>query len=188
MPIDESIAITSVDDALIELGLPESEFARIERLVNAASARLETFCGTVFKKRTVTKTITGGDHVLLDLGAPIISVDYVKIAGVALGAADYKVLNRRGELYRDGGWATYSALAGTSTGVGNVEVKAALGYDPIPYEIQEACMQLVRYWKENAGRFGLASERVTEYSYQRAATSGDIPEEIREMVLPFRRW
>jgi hypothetical protein len=186
-PLDTAIAILDPDDVLLELGLSEAEFSRVERLVNAASARLERYCNTIFRAREVTRVLSGSPHPLLDLGAPIVSVSSVTIDGQPLVSSDYRVLAARGELYRDGGWATYSALSG-GVGVNNVTVVATLGYEPIPHDVQEACLLLVRYWREQAGRLGLASERVAEYAYERLPARGDLPDEVRALVEPYRRW
>ncbi|MDR7496841.1 MAG: hypothetical protein QN174_07780 [Armatimonadota bacterium] len=183
MALDETIALVDVDDLLIELDLPETEYMRIERLINEASAAIERYGRQPFRPREVTRILTGSPHPLLDLGGRIVSVTSVTIDGVALSAGDYRVLAERGELYREGGWATYSALSGG--GVNNVEVTATLGWDPVPHDVRRACIELVRYWHANRGRVGLTSERVTEYAYTRAA-GDDIPPEIASLIP--RRW
>lgn len=181
---DNSIIMVSVDDALIELGASESEYVRVERLVHAASARLEAFCCTIFKKREVTKIMDGPASVVLDLGAPILKVTSVKVDGVALAeVTDFLVLPERGELYRAAGWG--AALR-------SIAVEAELGYDPIPHPAQQACMMLVRTWHQDKGS-DLQGETISGYSYTRfpkdtARGDSDVPPDVQALVLPFRRW
>ena len=187
MPLDTSLAILNVDDILQELGATEDDYLKVERLLNAASDRLERFCNTKFKKRSaITLTLNGNGQALLDLGAPILSVTSVTIEDQVVPATDYKVLATRGQLYYENTWPI---------GVQNIVVACSLGYDPVPHPITEACMFLVREWFERPST-EYQSEKIGDYSYTRSDRvrrpledqDPDLPMVVKSLALPFRRW
>lgn len=180
MPLDREIAIVDPDDALQELGLGDDQYQRVERLVNMASARLERVCNTVFRRRTVNRTFDGDGTPILDLGGPIIGVNWVTIDGAVDPAANYTVDKEGGRVVRRGGWPV---------GIRNILSDAVMGYDPIPHEAVEACLALVRR-SVSAASGDLKSERIGDYAYERFEPrgEGDVPDDVEALVLPFRRW
>ena len=194
MALDETINVVGVDNVMLELKLGEEKHATIERLVNVASRRLEKYCNTVFKAREITRVLNGPDFPLLDLGGPIISVTSVTVGVDVLSVDDYEVLNVRGQLYRSAGWSGGGSPITGVGGLNNVEVEAVLGYEPIPYEVVEAAIILIRGWVERPGSEGMQSERIGDYSYTRfnrdAATvsaRGTMPEEVLDLLEPYVR-
>lgn len=179
MPLDQALAILDVDDALEELGLGDADYRRVERLVNAASARLERRCQTVFRPRTVTRAFSGDGTPLLDLGAPILGVNWVTIDGLVEARANYGVDGPAGRLIRPGTWPV---------GILNIAADARLGWEPVPHEAREACLILVRRMAFPAT--GLRAERIGDYSYERfdERGEGDIPDDAEALILPFVRW
>jgi len=194
MPLDEIISIVRVNDVILEIGnVPETDYVKVEAMLNAASRRLETLCNTLFKTRTITRRMIGSSYPNLDLGAPIQSITSVVLNGQALVEGnDYYSEMDQGLLVRLSGWSGSTFTADPR----NVEVTAVLGWDPIPYDVQLACKLLVKHWYQGFGRDStLRSEKFTEYAYERFAPSqegnpntGDLPEEVRSLALPYRRW
>jgi len=188
-------ALLGVDETILALGLSEVDYDRVERLINAVSARIERYCRTKFKKRTETIKLTGGTGPILNLGAPLATTDglVVKIGGVAV--TDYTAMSERGELYRDGGWLSYSILSGWGTSINNVEVTAQFGYDPLPDDAKEAALITMRYLFSNEGREGMQSESIGgEYSYTKflqqweRGGSALLPPEATDLLEDFVRW
>lgn len=179
MPLDPAVAILDPDDVLAELKLDDSEYARIERIVNAASARLERAANTVFRTRAVTKTFDGDGTPVLDLPGPAIAVHWVTVDGKVQDAAAYVVDTDLGRVIATGGWPL---------GLRNIQVNATLGYDPVPHEVREACLLLVRRMASPSS--DLHSEHIGDYGYTKFEPSGegDLPDDVEALVLPFRRW
>lgn len=180
MPLDQKVAIVDPDEAIEELKLADADYRRVERLVNMASVRLERVCNTVFRRRTITRTFEGDGTPILDLGGPIIAVNWVTIDGVVEPAKDYTVDKEGGRVIRTGGWPV---------GIRNVAADAVMGWDPIPHEVVEACLALVRR-SASAAAGDLKAERIGDYSYERFDPRGesDVPDDVEALVLPFRRW
>lgn len=183
MPLDHTVAIVDPDDVLAELGLDDSSYTRIERLVNAASARLERTMNTVFRARDITRVFDGGGYPALDLGGPIVqgTAVTVLIDGVAEPATGYTVDYPAGRLVRGAGWPV---------GLRNIAVTAKLGYDPIPHEAVEAVIAFAKHLYRTSASGDLKSERLGDYSYERFEPSGegDLPADVEALVLPYRRW
>jgi len=193
MGLDTAVYLVGVDQAMHDLGAPEDRYVQVERLVNAASARIEGWCGSRFRRRTATLRLDGDETPLLDLGSPFIpgSIASVKVGGddlsspVSLGATDYVAYPARGQLFRASGWPA---------GVRNVEVVLEVGYAEVPHPVREACLQLVRHWYgDPPGGAGLRSERLGDYAYERFPPGGvglpdsDIPDEVKALLAPYRR-
>lgn len=193
MPLDTAISLVSVDDAAQILNVEESGLIELERLINSASSRIERYCRTRFKKRTLTLTLNGPDFDLLDLGSPVVSVASVTLGGVALTASDYEVLNERGQLLRSGGWT--DPIGSRPQGIKNVVVSGDFGWDPVPHEVITALYMIMRVRLNRVGSEGLQSESIGDYSYTRfgqtAVTQSvgaeDIPEEARHILDPYVR-
>lgn len=185
MPLRDN-AIVRVDDAMSRYDAPETDFLRVEGLINAASDRIERFCNSLFRARRLRLLLDGTGTPLLDLGGPIITAHSVTFDGTLLVEGrdkDYMVRKPQGQLYRPAGWGTLVAL---------IDVDATLGQDPIPGPVVEGCFVLVgEQYRFKGG--DLQSESIQGYSYTRFAPSiaepdADMPKEVRDMLLPYRRW
>jgi len=169
MPLNEDLAIMSVDEVLMALGFSEDSTNEIERLVGAGSRAIERHCREFIKSRDVTLILSGPNHPLLDLGAKVLAITSVTMDGQVV--ADYKILAERGQLYRDGGWAAFSPLSGFSAGINNVAVEGTFGMSPVPEDYKEALLAWIRHQLARRGREGLSSERFPEYAYSVSAVT-----------------
>lgn len=183
MPLDQAIVFVDPDDALEELGLDDSQLARVERLLNTATSRLERALNTVLKPREFTRRFSGGAGPVLDLGGPILAVHNVTVDGVVQDPAGYTV---------DGSQIILEQY-GWPIGFLNVVVTCRLGWDPIPHEARDAVVAYVRRLHAVTGSGDLRSERIGDYSYERFgpgenAGSADLPDDVEAMVGHLRRW
>jgi len=198
MPLNTAINLLRVEDAMRELDAPDTDYLKVESLINAASAWLEGQCRRPFKQRTVTLILDGDASVSLDLRAsPIQAVTSVVIdwdgpTPVALAnpdtahgiLGDYRIISERGQLFRRVGWIP---------GVQNIQVICTIGLADadIPEPIRRACMMLVSFWYHNPGT-DLQEEKIGEYSYRRFdrpdPDQEGVSPEIHAIVLAYRRW
>lgn len=173
--------ILSVEEILDDLNLDAVQYLRVEALLNAASNTIERHCHTIFRKQTITKKFTGRPFPILDLGAPVIGLpsdvsilhDAVLQTFDTLDPSTYTVMNERGQLFRYYGWTYFSAIGTPSPATWfflpnmfNVKVTATFGWDPIPADVANVCLSLVRFWNSIRGREGLLEERMGEYTYR----------------------
>jgi hypothetical protein len=142
-----------------ELGIPPadtSQDARIQRWITATSARLSNICGVVFPEEDVSEVFRlignwwGGGH---PYGVPI----RLRRRPVTFITG---VLDDTGELLPDGFETDLSAgliykLFGNTRGHWSgsfVSVRYSAGYYPIPADIQDATLALVRHKYSSDGR------------------------------------
>lgn len=107
-------AMTTLEDTMERLGISEEEADQatknnLVRLINAASAWIETITGRHFGKATYTDRYAGpGAQELVLREYPIRSVEYVKdaVTGGLIdpGTYDFSMSGDIGVLYRDMGW------------------------------------------------------------------------------------
>lgn len=135
-------AMTTVEDTLERLGIPEEEATvevknNVTRLINAASAWVETITGRKFGKATYTHRYASPDAQELVLQQyPIRDVEYVKdvFSGAVYDPAtyDFTMEGNIGVLYRDEGWPFRGYRYGLANDVGmssrSLEVKFTAGY------------------------------------------------------------
>ena len=135
-------AMTTLEDTMERLGISEEEADQaaknnLVRLINAASAWIETITGRHFGKATYTDRYAGpGAQELVLREYPIRSVEYVKdtVTGGLIdpGTYDFSMSGDIGVLYRDMGWT----FRGYPYGLANdyraasryLEVKFTAGY------------------------------------------------------------
>lgn len=170
-------ALTIIETVKSFIGIPVSDTSKdalLEILINAASERIERYCGRHFEKATYTEKYRGnGRQKLLLEQYPIISVTSVTVHGGLLDAAEYEIIAQEGALYREAlwPWSGYTVglvgeLAGSKR---NIEVTYAAGYilpkddgtgtppvtRDLPYDLEMACVQFVAYiygGKDGAGK------------------------------------
>jgi len=193
MPYDQEYALVSVEDVLLDLGLTDTDYNQIERLVNSASRRILGFCDRpALKARDVVLQFNGDGGPLLDVGAPIIRVQTVTILSQRAGAPDTDLAIA--DLIVDSSWGTIFYRGGFAPGVQNVQFVGRIGMDPVPPDLREACLALIRFWRTTGlGASDLQSERIGDYSYTRFApvagdAARDLPAEVQTMIEPYKRW
>ncbi len=178
MPVDRKVALLDPDDVIEELGLTDQDFRRVQRLLTVASARLERRCQTTFALRTEVRTFDGNATPILDVGSPFVAVNWATIDGAVEDRANYIEDGPAGRLIRPATWPA---------GFRNLRVDALYGMDPVPPEVREAAMLLVRRLAFPA--LGMRSERIGDYAYERFDERGeaDLPDDVEALVLPFVR-
>lgn len=199
MPLNQVISILSPDDVILDLGLTDANYPEVERQINAASARIEVFLDKPVKARDVVLRFDGTGDPILDVGR-IVNIQTLSIlshqAGVAdtnISASDYLFDQPGGRIFYRGGFPR---------GFQNIQLIARLGFDPVPDDIKEACLALIRFWRGTGLGGDLKSERIGDYEYTRftpaSLTPGlvlgsgdaapDLPQDIQAMLASHRRW
>jgi hypothetical protein len=165
-------ALTLVATAEVELGITTGTGGdRLVRLINSASDALAAACGRTFEYgATIAESVIGsGQRDLILSRAPVISVASVTIDGAALDISQIKI-HDDWLVERPGGWPWTAHVipdirmqpsVGTerhsivATYAGGYVTPAQVAGDltrTLPYDLEEACLELVKARWFSAGR------------------------------------
>ena len=137
-----SNAMTTLEDTMERLGIPPEAADtavknNIIRLINSASAWIETITGRKFGKATYThRYVAPGAQELVLTQYPIRAVEYVRDTengvDIAPGSYDFTMTGDVGVLYRDEGWVFRGYVGGLANDYiaprRYLEVKFTAGY------------------------------------------------------------
>jgi uncharacterized phiE125 gp8 family phage protein len=168
--------------------------ALLTNFIKRASALIEKYCRRTFGVATYHQRLDGpGDTYLLLPQYPIVSVTEIKVGSIAIAAESSD---------GDGGYFVSDANAGIifypggfPKGTGNVQVTYQAGYDlpgdtatsapDLPFDIEQACIELVAHWFEHRDAAGIRSE--DEGSVKFVHFEGDIPDPIKSKLRRYRQ-
>jgi len=207
--------IVTIEDVMTALHLTtEVQRADAERALDWATSTIERETGTAWIARRETRTYDApaerGAELgrILDLNSHVREVFRVELSG--LQVTDFRLIPKRGQLFRDAGWVSGDIIAATMiVGIQNIEVDAMYGLydldgeadegDP-PHDITQACLDLIAgrlngSIGSGSGDGNLQSERIGDYAYTRkvGATASEggifgIPDDIARVLVSRRRW
>jgi len=107
----------------------------LEKLIKRKQAVMERYIGYPIEAADYTEKYDGnGENFLFLRKIPVNSVSQLKIDTSVINSAYYKVLGEEGILY--------CSLRFTK-GVRNIEVQFNAGYEIVPEDLKDACIQLV---------------------------------------------
>lgn len=182
--------LATVKRALNVTGTDDDTF--LTESIARASAAIATYCKRVFGQETVTERIwlSSCRDVLNLKRYPNITVASVTIDAVAIDEEDdVLVSDDSGQLIRleNGNPSQWPACQW-------IEIEYEAGYEllgALPYEIEEACILLVKSAYSAKGRDPMVKSEevmgVQRIDYWVGSTSGaDLPDEVRVKIDPFR--
>jgi len=196
-----SLDLVTLDQAKALLGIDPadtSKDAQISQHISATSAAIANYCDRVFVQqvyRDQVRNAYGGYGepfitrqypIAVDVaGVPLVAVTE---AGVALDPAYLDIYPDAGSLYRlDGSAAPYAWNTAT------LVVDYTAGFDPIPADVQGACLEWISIRYSAVGRDpSVRSETIPDLITQVYSSSGDtsdatgMPGAVREWLTPYR--
>lgn len=202
-------ALTTLDRMKLMLDLDDETDERtcvlVELLINKASSWVERQVGRHLGKSTYREFYDAdGQQALVTLEFPIISVDYVKEAGVLVHPElyDYAQTANIGVIYRDDGWLRAGYRRGLSNDIietkRNIEVRYTAGYvlpkdatdeDPqtLPADLEGLVWDMVSqaYTNMQDGSQGLKSFSISDVSW---TFDKSTPEAWLQLVNLYRRY
>lgn len=207
----EKNALTTLETMLDFLGLSGNEDPVIQntvtRLINSASAYIESMTGRQFAKQEYIETHSagGGQELCLDQ-YPIIAVseiiDTASDQKVTAESYDHLMDGKIGVIYRDRGWIERGYRGGLANDImlrsrylkvcyvaGYILPKDATKEEPatLPYDLQSAVWQMVQQqWTLAAnGATGLAAFSISDISWTFDKT---LPAQVTEIIQRYMRW
>lgn len=169
----------------IDLGIVGTDQdAKLQRLIDRATKMIQKYCGREFNAIARTEVFKGTGTQYLNLKEhPIISVTKTE---VNVGSSEEPVWEEitcyvkkeTGQLYIHSGFFRAE---------NRYRVSYVGGYEPIPYDLEGACSDLVAFMLADQGKKGLISERIGEYSYTKSPITNVIEQSgIREVLDAYR--
>lgn len=156
------------------------------RLISAASAAVEGYCGRSFGRVVgAVERLSGDGQPFLWLDrTPVASIASVTIHGEAI--TDYGFDAESGKLWRGDGYRNPRWTVGWPLGSNNVVVTYTAGYDPIPADVKQAVILTCKWLDESRATSGsLQSEKIGDYSYTvmpKAQAAAMLPDEAARLL------
>ena len=201
-------ALTTLEDMVEFMGmdlesLPEATKNNIIRLINAASAYIETVTGRKFRKQEYTERHFASGYQELCLNQyPILSVESVEDdEGGTLSGYSFTDTGEYGVLFRDEGWAVKGYRQGLSDDIRlssrYLTVKYTAGYvlpkdateeepETLPYDLQMIIWQIVQQqWSlaEN-GANGLSAFSISDVSW---TFDKELGSQVQDIINSYKR-
>lgn len=189
MPLSSN-ALTTLEAVKEYLKIDSSQTvddSRLESLINACSSAIENFCRRSFKSQTYTnEEYDGNNHRYISLyNYPVLSVSSVTINNTVIPNDEFVVKKKTGVLARK----TNNTLSGISynrynpiwpKGDVNILVTYTAGYDPIPPDLEHACiLYVMSFYKSDVANFS------TTFTDGFAFKADAIPVQVKLMLQPY---
>lgn len=154
-----SYALTNLSDVKESLGIPSSDTSKdnlIIRSINKATLAIENYTGRRFKKTTYTNEVyngTGVNQIVLRQRPLIVDGDNpftISSRTTPLNENSFETLDTE-RYFRDDDSGVINLTYSAINGWGTITVTYTAGYDTIPEDLAEACVDLACYYVNNAG-------------------------------------
>jgi hypothetical protein len=198
----DSLDLVTLDQAKDALGIPAtdtSKDAQIQQHITSTSNAINNWCDRIFAVQTYRDQVRNacGDwgepvvtrqypFVLDDSGVPLVVVTE---DSVALDATTLETDTDTGRLYRLDGAGSLASWASTL-----LVVDYTAGFNPIPPDVQSACLEWVMIRYHTMGRDPtLQSETIPDlisqtYSGYNASGASAVPPSVRDWLMPYKVW
>lgn len=173
-----SYALTSLDNLKEVLGVTDNaQDALLTNLINRATDTIESYCGRRFASTAYTdEEYDGtGTRYINAKQYPITALTAYEHNSGASGTTDWNTLQNDYIKYIDDGQGPGQFLydQGFIRGIRNYRFTYTAGYTTIPYDLEQACLDLCTWFYNSRKNMGLQSETLGEYSYTKSVFTGN---------------
>jgi hypothetical protein len=155
----------------------------IGRLITAQSAVIEQYCNRKFKAASYELVVDGnGKNTMIIPHYPIISVDSLMVNGISVPAYSFGM---SGYGYRFGQMSITLYGSCFIRGAGNVSMEVFAGYQKIPADLAQACIELVALRYRERDRIGHISKSIAGETV--SFTQEAMPDPIKQALADYRR-
>jgi len=193
MPVELSeFALCSLESVKRQLNITDtSHDDLLTELINRATARIEGWTLRKLKQRSLTEIYDGPGTAFLRLrefpivGQPAVYIDANRQFPESSRLRDSDFL-----IFRESGLLAFVGanrlIATWPKGLQNTKVVYTAGYDPVPDDLQYACIELVcgGFFRARQGAQGIISESAGGYS---VSWIDGLPKEVVEILKRYRR-
>lgn len=184
-------AIVTLNQAKAYLKIPLAETTKdshVEFLINSASQYLEMECDRWLVKRTTITEYQDGrrQNIIVLKQWPVLSVASLRIdidskftdAATLVDPTDYAIT--------DEDTALMLLNQVFPNGHRAIKIVYSAGYDPVPYDLQEACLW-VCYWKDRIRDAGDIGRSTKNKEGESISYLQDAPKDVRDAILRYKR-
>jgi hypothetical protein len=173
----------------LTVGADPTADALLSRLITAASTYFQQYCSREFALTSYAETRSGlGGSRMMLFNTPVASVSSLTIDGVAIPARS--PLTQTSSTTPDGyvnddlsvmvtGWFRFNR------GYNNIAVNYTAGYSPIPFDLEQACIDTVGDWFRYRTRIGKLDEAIEGQSIR--FTNTDLPVRAKSVLYTYKR-
>lgn len=174
-----SYALTSLANLKEYLGITDnSKDNLLENIINRATDMIENYCDG---RRFVSTLYTNeeydgtGTFFINARNFPITALNAYERNQGNVGDTDWESLQSDFVKFIDGGQGPgqFYYKMGFIRGVRNYRFTYTAGYTTVPYDLEEACLELCVYIYKDKQSKGLKSETLGEYSYTKESFTGN---------------
>jgi hypothetical protein len=189
MAVDATIALTSLATARIHCQIPTEKTqddSKIERLINAASQFCMTYCDRKFVSASHTEYFHGRrQNFIMPRQWPVTAVASLKVhqdrdwsaSSALVPAADYVIADEGTSIYYEGYFPN---------GFSNVQLVYTGGYTTIPYDLEQACLQLVEWWYRHNQRQDIGRTSSSKMD-ESVGVLAEVPKHIIQVLEVYKR-
>lgn len=184
-------ALTSLAFAKTYLKIPALETSQdsmVEFWINVSSEKLETFTGRKLKKVTglIDYAHGAGSNTILLKEFPVIAISELKIDSGSLFTDPSTVIPVADYTISDDSLSVLYLNGLFPRGYRNVKITYNAGYDPIPSDIENACLWLV-FWYHKAREGAEIGRNSKSKGDESMSFLQDMPKDIKDTIDKYRR-
>ena len=177
-------ALTDLDNLKSVLGeVTNANNTLLENIINRATDIIESYCNnrrfisTVYTNQEYDGT---GNCYINAKHYPITAMTAYEHNQGSVGTTDWNSLQNDYIKYLDDGQGPgqFFYQMGFVRGVRNYRFSYIAGYATIPYDLEEACIELCVYIYKDRQNKGMKSETLGEYSYTKESFTGNLIENL----------
>jgi hypothetical protein len=173
--------------------------ALLGNIIQRGSDAIARFYNRVFAQRTIVETLPGTGGQLLKLKfSPVVTLTSIGLEGETVDPDTYTLTEPdAGIVFCETYWAyTGHKYSYTATYVHGYNLPEMSGADPLPYDIQQAALELCKgMWLARQRDPSVSMESVPDvYTVQyggnggKGAVVGAIPPNVQELLLPYKEF
>lgn len=180
-----SAVLTSLDNVKQFMGLTGvTDDALLTRMISASSGFIEQWTNRDFGLGNYTDDMDGtGGNFIFASQRPVQSVSSLSIDGFTIPLSTG--VNSPGYYVTPDGFGLRGYTFTRTRGARNVTVSYSAGYNTIPREIEQACIDLVSFKYRERDRIGLASKGLAGETT--AFVQTDMPENMQTILQAYKR-
>lgn len=186
--IDATIALTDLATARVQLQIPTAKTdndAKIERLINAASQYCQTYCDRRFVSQDYTEYFDGRRmNFIMPRQSPVTAITSLKISNARSWSDPNALIDpTQYEISDDGATIVYNAFF--PNGFKNIQLVSTCGFVTIPYDVEQACLQILEWWYRHNERqdIGRTSSNKGDES---VGVLAEVPKHIFQLLQPYK--
>lgn len=155
----------------------------LTRMIDAASATIELFCGRTFVSQSYTETKDGtGQRKMTLRNVPVTAVASVTVNGQPISARP----EVQGNGYTFDAYGVRLTGYAFTVGLDNVRVVYTAGFAAVPPDVDMACCELVTLRYKTLDRLGVSSKSLAGESI--SFNQGDFSDPVRRALDQYRVW